>query len=113
MRWLALTLAVTAAAAACSTKPNGSSIATRGGDSGAGNGAGTSGFIIGNGGSEGLLTGDAGGPPPIAGGTITAAGGPSITVSGTPKDVQLTAMASGAPVSGTWTTSDTTIGSVG
>jgi WD40-like Beta Propeller Repeat len=113
MRWLALTVAVTAVATACSTKPGGSSLTARGGESGAGNSAGTSGINTGDGaGTSGINTGD-GGPPPVAGGTITAAGGPSITVNGTPKDVALTATANGSPVTGTWTTSDTTIGSVG
>ncbi len=113
MRWLALTVVVTAVAAACSTKPGGGSLASRtGGGGGDGNSAGTSGLNTGTSGSDGLNTGD-GGPPSVAGGTITAAGGTSITVNGQPKSVALTATLNGAPVTGTWTTSDTTIGSVG
>jgi hypothetical protein len=44
---------------------------------------------------------------------ITAAGGPNIVVHGQPKDVQLTATAGGSPVTGTWTTSNTEVGTVG
>ena len=112
MRWLAYTLSLAAVLTACSTKSGPGS--TNGHTSGGGNdGTGGSGIITGNGGGGNAIeTGD-GGPPPIAGGTITADGGPSIVVNGAPKDVQLTATASGAPVTGTWTTSDTTIGSVG
>ncbi len=112
MRLLALTLALATLIPACSTKSPGSSLASRSGG-GDGNTAGTSGINVGNGGSgAGINVGD-GGPPPVAGGVITADGGPSITVSGAQKDVQLTATADGSPISGTWTTSDTTIGSVG
>ncbi|HWZ92677.1 MAG TPA: hypothetical protein VNW92_27615, partial [Polyangiaceae bacterium] len=110
MRWLALTLALAAVLPACSTKSNGS-VNTRPGGGGDGSG-GTSGIITGNGGTTGIITGD-GGPPTIAGGVITPAGGPNIMVSGAPKDIMLTATADGMPVTGTWTTSDTTIGSVG
>jgi hypothetical protein len=100
MRWLALTLALAAVLPACSTKSNGS-VNTRPGGGG-----------VGNGGTTGIITGD-GGPPPLAGGVITPDGGAMITVGGAPKDVKLTATADGMPVTGTWTTSDTTIGSVG
>ncbi|HEY4107247.1 MAG TPA: hypothetical protein VGM44_25290 [Polyangiaceae bacterium] len=110
MRWLALIVALAAIAPACSTKSNGSA-ATRPGGSDAGSG-GTSSIITGTGGTTGIITGD-GGPPLISGGMITATGGPNITVNGAEKDVPLTATADGMPVSGTWTTSDTTIGSVG
>jgi hypothetical protein len=55
-----------------------------------------------------------GGLPLVSGGTITAAGGPSIVVHGQPTSVQLTATAGGAAITGgTWNTSDTTIGTVG
>ncbi len=112
MRWLAVTLALAAAAPACSTKANGSSPGRPGGG-GDDNSSGGEGTIITNmGGATMLNTGD-GGPPPVSGGMITAMGGPDITVAGAPKDVQLSASANGSPVTGTWTTSDTTIGSVG
>ncbi len=113
MRLLALTLALSAVAAVapgCSTKSNGS-VNMRTGGGGSDNSGGTSGINPMNGGTPGINTD--GGPPPIAGGLITATGGTMITVSGAPKDVQLTATADGMPVSGTWTTSDTAIGSVG
>lgn len=112
MRWLALTLAFAALAPACSTKSPGSGV-TRAGSGGDGNSAGTTGINTGSGGSgAGINLGD-GGPPAVAGGLITADGGANITVAGAPKDVKLTATADGMPVTGTWTTSDTTIGSVG
>jgi hypothetical protein len=53
------------------------------------------------------------GPLPIPGGEITAVGGPNIVVNGVAKTVQLTATANGTPLTGTWTTADTTVGSVG
>ena len=112
MRWLALTLAVAAVAGACSTKSGGSTTGRPNNGNG-GDGQGGSGIITGNGGSGNTIqTGD-GGPPPINGGEIAVEGGTDIVVNGMPKDVQLTATASGSPVTGTWTTSDTTIGSVG
>jgi hypothetical protein len=71
------------------------------------------GIIVGNtGGSGNILTGDSG-TPPLAGGTIVADGGTTIVVNGQPKSVQLTATAGGSPITGTWTTSDPTIGTVG
>ena len=72
-----------------------------------------------DGGTLTLLTGDGGavvggcdGGPSLGGGTITAAGGPNIVVHGQPIAVQLTASAGGTPITGTWTTSDTAVGSV-
>ncbi|HEY1536405.1 MAG TPA: hypothetical protein VGF76_20435 [Polyangiaceae bacterium] len=114
MRWLAITLALAAAAPACSTKANGSSPGRPTGSGGDDTSGGGDGSIITtmNGGMGTINTGD-GGPPTIGGGVITAAGGTNITVGGAPKDVQLSASANGMPVTGTWTTSDTTIGSVG
>jgi len=111
MRWLVLTLALAAVAPACSTKSNPSSSTHFNGGGGLGQGTG-GGLNVGNGGSgSGINVGD-GGPPSIAGGEITAEGGPSIVVTGATKDVKLTATANGTPVSGTWTASDTTLGSV-
>ena len=108
MRLLAFTLAL-AALGACSTKSNPSGVSHAGaGADGLGNGPAIN---TGNGGGPGISTGD-GGPPVISGGTITVEGGNAIVVSG-PKDVKLTASANGAPVMGTWTASDTTLGSVG
>jgi hypothetical protein len=49
----------------------------------------------------------------VTGGTITAAGGSNIVVHGQPTSVQLTASANGVPIIGTWTTSNTTVGTVG
>ena len=69
---------------------------------GAGNGNGN--LSLGSSGGSGL--------PSVAGGQISAAGGPNITVNGQPKSVQLTATANGSPVSGTWTTSNSEIGAV-
>jgi hypothetical protein len=54
-----------------------------------------------------------GGLSSVSGGTITAAGGPNIAVHGQPTSVQLTAMANGVPITGTWTTSNSTVGTVG
>ena len=120
MRWLPLplalplTLALAAALPACG-KSDAPGFAFGGDDSGAGGvdsaGSGSTIFINGNDGG-GLASGN-GGLPPLAGGEITAAGGPSIVVNGQPKAVQLTATANGAPVAGTWTTSDPAVGSVG
>jgi len=114
MRWLAITLALAAAAPACSTKANGSSPGRPTGSGGDDTSGGGDGSIITmmNGGMGTIETGDSG-PPTIGGGMITATGGTNITVGGAPKDVQLSASANGSPVTGTWTTSDTTIGSVG
>ncbi len=113
MRWLAVTLALAAVAPACSTKSSGSSPGRPDGSSGTGDGTGGAGIITGNGGTgNGINTGD-GGPPVINGGEIAVEGGTMITVGGAPKDVKLTATSSGTPVTGTWTTNDTTIGSVG
>jgi hypothetical protein len=119
MRWLILTptlhlTAIIAVASACA-KPDSSGFPPSDSSStGAGSGSsGGIGVIGGNGGGITIVGADAGGSPSVAGGVITAAGGPDIVVNGQPKDVQLTATAGGDPVTGTWTTSDTAIGSVG
>jgi len=113
MRWLALTFALAAIASGCGTKSNSGSSTRPNGTAGDNQGQGGSGIITGQGGGGNTIdTGD-GGPPVISGGTITAEGGPDIIVTGMQKDVQLTATAGGSPVTGTWTTSDTTIGSIG
>jgi hypothetical protein len=111
MRWLAVTLALAAAAPACSTKANNGSTTGRPNGSG-GDGSGGDSTIITNMGGGTTISTD-GGPPEVSGGEIAVDGGPNITVAGAPKDVKLTATASGMAVMGTWTTSDTTIGSVG
>src|SRR5882672_4097206 len=133
MRWLALTLAAAAmAAVACSTgpsgRPQGSGAGGGGADTGTGaatgtgTGATTGGIIVtgtggsgvaGTGGTSGSMNANDGGALPIPGGEITAVGGPKVVVNGAAKTVQLTATANGTPVTGTWTTSDTTVGSVG
>jgi len=112
MRGLALNLsfAVTVAVLAPACSNNGSAARDPAGVGGSGSGTG---IIVGNtGGSGSILTGD-GGTPPLAGGTIVADGGTNIVVNGQPKSVQLTATAGGSPITGTWTTSDPTIGTVG
>lgn len=113
MRWLAFTLAIAAVAGACSTKSNSS---TTGPNGSSGNGSGGTGINVGNGGSgAGISVGNGGGPPVISGATIVSAEGDTITATGMTKDVQLTAkMSDGSSVTGgTWTTDDTTVGSVG
>jgi len=115
---------------ACSTGSSGRPLGS--GDSGGGTGGGagigtgtatgtnTGGIIVtgtgtggapGTGGSSGGNASDGG--LSIPGGEITAVGGPKVVVNGVAKTVQLTATVNGTPVTGTWTTSDTTVGSVG
>jgi hypothetical protein len=101
-RALPLTLALAAAIPACAK--SGPSVGSFDDDSDGG--------TITVGGDASLTLTSEGGLPPVAGGEITAAGGPNIVVSGQPKGVQLTATANGGPVAGTWTTSDPAIGSV-
>jgi hypothetical protein len=114
MRWqtlaVALAIVVPACASAVPDAFNGPS--PDGGKLGPANGA--------DGGSPNLSTDGGGtvlrecdGGPTLSGGTITAAGGPNIVVHGQPTTVQLTASSGGTPISGTWTTSDTAVGSVG
>jgi len=115
MRWLAVTLALAAAAPACSTKANGSSPGRSDGTGGDGNPSGGDGssIITSMAGSIAIVTGDSG-PPVVSGGMIAVDGGNVITVTGTTKDVKLTATTmDGSPVTGTWTTDDTRVGSVG
>ena len=110
---LPLILALAAVAPACGNAGGSQGFMSSGDDSGVGNSSGSGTFGGGGGNSGGSFTGDDGGVASVVGGQITAAGGPNIVVSGQPKSVQLTATANGAPVSGTWTTSDTAVGSVG
>ena len=109
MRWLTLGLALAIMAPACASSPPGS-FSTVGSEAGTG-AEGGSPVLFGDGG--GPLVGGCDGGPSFAGGTITAAGGPNIVVHGQPTSVQLTASAGGTPITGTWTTSDTAVGSVG
>jgi hypothetical protein len=108
MRWMTLTparalvLALSIVAPACATAQTGSFTP----DSDGGRADGSSSV------APPLGTGD-GGLPSAACGTITAAGGPHIVVHGQPTSVQLTAACNGASLTGTWTTSDTAVGSVG
>ncbi|HEY2515353.1 MAG TPA: hypothetical protein VGI39_31010 [Polyangiaceae bacterium] len=110
MRWLPFAIALALAAACASSAQVGFSPTDGGGE-------GTSG----EGGSPPLLGADGGGTvvascdggAPVSGATITAAGGPHLVVHGQPATVQLTASAGGSQITGTWTTSDTAIGSVG
>jgi hypothetical protein len=122
MRWLTrplalpFTLALGVMIPACA-KSNARDFGSAGDNSGAVDDGGSGGTLVippseGDGSALGFVTGD-GGSPSIAGGEITAAGGPDIVVNGQPKDVQLTVTVNGAPVMGTWTTSDPSIGSVG
>jgi hypothetical protein len=119
MRWLTLplalplTLGLAASVAACA-KSGAPGFASAGDNAGAVDDAGSGNALIISGsdaGSQSLVPGN-GGPPPVAGGEITATGGPNVVVTGQPAAVQLTATANGAPVTGTWTTSDPSIGSV-
>jgi hypothetical protein len=121
---LALTIALAIAAPACGgTGERGAFGADSDGDGGSDAGRGFEGSSGSSGGDDGSpLFGDSGPPfsggcdggaPSPSGGTITAAGGPNIVVHGQPTSVQLTATAGGAPVTGTWTTSDTAVGTVG
>jgi hypothetical protein len=121
MRWLTLPLALPFTLALGATIPacakSNSSFGLAGDNSGAVDDGGSGGILIvppsnGDGGVLSFVTGD-GGSPSIAGGEITAAGGTDIVVDGQPKDVQLTATLNGAPVTGTWTTSEPAIGAVG
>lgn len=123
MRWLALTLALPLAlalavvASACgSNQQSGFSAGSDGGNSGSSSGGGSSdggsGSLINDGGG-GIITGYCdGGGSPVSGGTIMAAGGPNIVVKGQPTTVQITAASGGTPIKGTWTTSNTTVGTV-
>ena len=108
-----LTLALLAATVlACGKSDAPPGFALAGDDSGVVDNPGSGGTIVIGGNDGGVLVTGNGGPPLLAGGEITAAGGPNVVVNGQPKAVQLTATASGAPVTGTWTTSDPAIGSV-
>jgi hypothetical protein len=101
MRWLTLGLALAALTPACGNSPTVGSFAVNpGADSGS------------DGGTPVFGMGD-GGLPSLPGGMISVAGGTNIVVHGQPKAVQLTATAGGAPVTGTWNTSDTAVGTVG
>jgi hypothetical protein len=92
---------------------SGSSGDNSGGAAGSGSGPGLVVGSSGNGnGNVSLGSSGGSGLPPVVGGQISAAGGPNITVNGQPKSVQLTATANGSPVSGTWTTSNSEIGTV-
>jgi hypothetical protein len=116
MKWMNLTLALTLAlapalaASACGSNKQG--FAAGGSDSGEEGDDG--GLLLGNSdGGSGVITGYCdGGGSPVNGGSITAAGGSNIVVSGQPTTVQLTASAGGKPIAGTWTTSNTTVGTV-
>lgn len=113
MRWLAFPLAIAAIAGGCSTKSNPTGVT--GNDAG-GNGGSAAGINLGNAGSgAGISVGNGGGAPIISGAAIVSADGDEITVTGATKDVKLTAtLPDGSNVmGGTWTTDDTTVGSVG
>ena len=113
MRWMTLALALAVVGTACGTAQR--DTFTDDGGSGSSGGSG-GGFGSGDDGSPSFgVTGDGGNSNPTLScgtATITAAGGPNITVTGQPKSVQLTATCGGSPLSGTWTTSNTTIGTV-
>jgi hypothetical protein len=117
MRWLTLTFALAIVVPACASSsheifvdnPDGSPSGM--GSSGSGSGGGLGGGLFGNDG--GSVVSDCDGGQSITGGTITAAGGPNIVVHGQPLAVPLTASGNGTPITGTWTTSDTAVGSVG
>ncbi len=112
MRWLSLTialgfmLALSIVAPACGTKqPGAFDLDSDGGARGA-DGSSSIAPPLGGGGEGGL--------PSVPCGTITAAGGPLIVVHGQPTYVQLTATdCSSGTLTGTWTTSDTAVGTVG
>ncbi len=111
MRWLTLTLSLALVVSACGS-------VQRGGFAGDSNGGSSSGGSSGSGTDDGgpgnQSFGSLDSSLPSACGAITAAGGPNIVVNGQPKSVQLTASAcTGAPPTGTWTTSNTAIGTVG
>src|SRR5579859_1321672 len=114
---LSFTLALAIVVAACGSTHGGgfsnSSSGGSGGSSGGSSGTGGSsgGFAMPDGGVSGSC--NDGGTSSATGGTITAMGGPNIVVHGQPATVQLTASAGGIPITGTWTTSNTTIGTVG
>jgi hypothetical protein len=113
---LSLTLALAAAASACGSNQQ-SGFNPASGDGGGnpvdGSLAGDSGgHLIGDDGGS-IVTGYCdGGGSPVSGGTITAAGGPNIVVKGQATTVQLTASSGGTAIKGTWTTSNTTVGTV-
>src|SRR5258706_597805 len=107
MRWVSLTLAFAVVCAACGAAKSGPFFADSIDEAGAGADGGSSFF------DDGGTSASCDGGTSAAGGTITAAGGPNIVVHGQPASVALTASAAGAPVIGTWTTSDTAVGSVG
>ncbi|HEV3193878.1 MAG TPA: hypothetical protein VGY54_25410, partial [Polyangiaceae bacterium] len=114
VRALPLALAFAAPIAGCGKSAAPSFMFTTGDDSGAADDGGPSSIINTTANNDGGLgVTNNGGPPPLPGGEITVAGGPNIVVNGQPKAVQLTATAGGAPVTGTWTTNDTAVGSVG
>lgn len=119
MRWLTVTLMLACASVVVSTAcgsahegqffddVDGSTGPGGGGIGGGGDGDG--GSFFGDGGAGGSCDG---GAASAAGGSITAAGGTNIVVHGQPTSVALTASAGGAPIAGSWTTSDTAVGTV-
>jgi hypothetical protein len=114
MRLSSFTLALAIVVSACgSTRGGGFSSSSSGGSGGSsgGSGGGSGGFAMPDGGVSGSC--NDGGTSSATGGTITAMGGPNILVHGQSASVQLTASAGGIPITGTWTTSNTTIGTVG
>ena len=110
MRWLPFAVALAFAAACASSGQVGFSPPGAGSDGG-GDDGGTPPLLGGDAG--GSVVGSCDGGTLLSGGAITAAGGTHLVVHGQPTTVQLTASAGGIPITGTWTTSDTAVGSVG